>query len=69
MDDLMAQLARLLIDRPLCIRCLSLAANLEEETAQRALDALAATVLVIGAVEACAWCRATKKTFRMPTRY
>jgi hypothetical protein len=68
MDDVMAQLARLLTDRPLCIRCLRLAANLEEDTARCALDALAATVLIIGAVEACARCKATKKTFRMPVR-
>jgi hypothetical protein len=65
---IISQIGRLLTDRQLCMRCLSLAVNLEEDTAQTALEALAASVLIVEAWALCRWCKTTKKTFTMPLR-
>ena len=66
--SVMSQIARILTDRPLCLRCLSVAAGMDEEATQAALDALAASILVVEAAALCRWCNVVKKTFTMPLR-
>jgi hypothetical protein len=68
MSSLLSQIARLLTDRDLCVRCLSLAINLEEDTTQTVVEALATSVLIINAMALCGWCKTVKKTLRMPTK-
>ena len=65
----MSHIARLLTNRELCIACMSLAADLDEDATQAALEALAASVLVIEAIALCRRCGTQKQTFRMPTHY
>jgi hypothetical protein len=67
--SVMSRIARILTDRPLCLTCLSLAASMGEDGTQAALDALAASVLVIEAVARCGWCSTVKKTFTVPLRF
>ena len=64
-----SQIARLVVDQQLCLRCLSVAADLDEDAARLALKSLAATVLVIEETARCRWCGALEKTFTMPTHY
>ena len=66
--SVMSQIARILTDHPLCLSCLSLAAGMGEEATQAALDALAASVLVVEAMARCRWCNMVKKTFTVPMR-
>ena len=65
----MSHIAKLLTNRELCLRCTSLGAELDEDATQAALEALAASVLVIKAIALCRRCGALKQTFRMPTHY
>ena len=65
----MSQIAKLMTNREVCLRCVSLATDLDEDAAEAVVETLAASVLIIEAVALCQWCKEQKKTFRMPTSY
>ena len=67
--SIVSQIVSLVVDQQLCLRCLSVAADLDEDAARLALEALATTVLVIEEMAQCRWCGALKDTFTMPTHY
>jgi hypothetical protein len=67
--SILPRISRHITDRNLCVRCLSLALELDEEATQAAIDTLATSVLIIKASALCASCNTEKPTLRMPTRY